>query len=107
MSGLVGEAASYLLKDSRDFIVVGLTGRTGSGCSTSAKLLSSHALHLPDPGDSHYTGNERRKYRIIKRYIDKNWKPFYWLQVKTVIARFILELSFDEFIVFLSSTLDL
>ena len=94
----LSKALETVFNESSDFIIIGLTGRTGSGCSTSASILSLNKLPLPDIGNSHYTGNEARKYRIVKRYIDKNWQSFDWLQVRSVITRYLLELNFSEFV---------
>lgn len=94
----VSDALDVVFKESNDFIVIGLTGRTGSGCSTTASLLSGEKLPLPGTGESHFKGNEARKYKIIKSYIDKKWQPFEWLQVGSVITRYILKLNFGEFV---------
>ncbi|MBC6947850.1 hypothetical protein FBQ99_20325 [Chloroflexi bacterium CFX2] len=88
-----------------NFAVIGLTGRTGSGCSTAAEILSSPSLDLPDVSHSHYVGNESRKFRIVRSYIEKNWTPFYYLRVRSVITRYILTLDFDELVTNLSNIL--
>ncbi|KID57591.1 hypothetical protein JF50_10450 [Pseudoalteromonas luteoviolacea] len=93
----VSSALDNVFKESKDFIIIGLTGRTGSGCSTCAKLLNGEKLPLPSPLDSHFRGNEARKYKIIKKYIDKTWRKFEWLQVRCVLSRFVLELNFSAF----------
>lgn len=100
-------ALECVYKETGDFVVIGLTGRTGSGCSTAAKVLSSLSLDLPDVSHSHYVGNERRKFRIIKSYIEKNWIPFYWLQIRSVITRYILTMNFDDLVNNLSKILDI
>jgi len=94
---ITSKAMESVFKGSKDFIVIGLTGRTGSGCSTSAELLTKVKLPLPSPEKCHFKGNEKRKYRIIKKYIDKNWYPFKWLQIRTIITRFLLTLNYTEF----------
>lgn len=93
----VAEALEIVFMDTSDFIVIGLTGRTGSGCSTSAELLSSSRLPIPEAANSHYIGNEKRKYQIVKNYIDNKWVPFQWLQIRSVLTRYILELDFSDF----------
>jgi deoxycytidylate deaminase/dephospho-CoA kinase len=90
-------ALNNIFKDTSDFLVIGLTGRTGSGCSTAAHRLSQKDLNMPDVEQSHFHGNEKRKYRIIRDYINKKWNPFKWLQVRSIITRYILELNFSEF----------
>ncbi|WP_260260346.1 deoxycytidylate deaminase [Vibrio intestinalis] len=98
-------AIEKIYSEMSEFLVIGLTGRTGSGCSTAAAILSADKLDLPDPGQSHYIGNEQRKYRIVKKYIEKNRTPFKWLQVRTVITSYILRLSYQEFCLLLSDVL--
>ncbi|MCU8039368.1 deoxycytidylate deaminase [Shewanella oncorhynchi] len=99
-------AIDKIFEEISDFLIIGLTGRTGSGCSTSAKILSAESLDLPDPGQSHFVGNEQRKYRIIKKYIEKNRKPFEWLQVRTIITSYILRLNFSSFCMLVSDILN-
>lgn len=100
-------ALDEVFKDTGNFVILGLTGRTGSGCSTAADILTSTSLNLPDVSQSHYEGNEARKYRIIKSYMDSNWNPFLWLQVRSVITRYILTLNYRELIHFLSRVLNI
>lgn len=35
------EVVDQIFKLRKDFIIIGLTGRTGSGCSTVAKIMST------------------------------------------------------------------
>ncbi|MDC9575832.1 hypothetical protein PSI07_22705, partial [Pseudoalteromonas sp. GABNS16A] len=88
--------------------IIALTGRTGSGCSTAAKILSDSQMpkRLPDLNGVHHLGNELRKYRIIKKYADKNWSPFFWLQVRSVITSYILELSSEDLVRMLGEVSD-
>ncbi len=54
----------------RNFTVIGLTGRTGSGCTTIARLLSKHFNNLQKQGLREF-GEEvestlfYRKYTIV------------------------------------------
>lgn len=109
MSNLIATTSSRALEhiydEGKDFILIALTGRTGSGCSTSAQILSSTNLELPDQGYDGITPNELRKYKIIKKYLSKQWKPFKWLQIRTVISKFLIQLDFIDFVDFVSSTL--
>lgn len=103
----IPEAINQMFAEVSQFSVIALTGRTGSGCSTAARLLSSEKLPLPETGASHFHGNEARKYRIIKEYVDIKWSPFQWLQVKSIITRFILDLNYHSFLKMVSDTLEL
>lgn len=85
----------------KNFVVIGLTGRTGSGCSTVAKLLSTQN---PEEFKSEYRevnsdpiNNDVRKNRIIYRYILKNWSPFTVIKASDIIFFYALLQNFDEF----------
>jgi deoxycytidylate deaminase len=103
----ISVALENVFKDTSNFIVIGLTGRTGSGCSTAADILTKPTLNLPEAGSSHFFGNEARKFKIIKKYIDAHWEPFDWLQIRSVITRYILELNFAEFCTLVSAVLEM
>jgi len=86
-------AISKIYGEEDDFIIIGLTGRTGSGCSTAASILRSeksvikNSLYNGDsPGD-----NEQRKEKIIYRHFLAKWEPFLLLQVRSVITSFLLD----------------
>lgn len=69
------------------FIVIGLTGRTGSGCSTVSGILGKASFDLvelpdlPNPPQTH----EDRKDRIVRAWLKENWSPFQKIQVSHVI----------------------
>lgn len=98
-------ALDNLFIEKSNFIVIGLTGRTGSGCSTSASILASEHLDLPETSESHYLGNERRKFKIIKKYLQQHRRPFSWIQLRNIITHKILVLNFTEFCHFASRIL--
>ena len=53
----VTQAIDRTFEEVSKFSVIALTGRTGSGCSTAARLLSSSKLPLPEtscPAHSSY-----------------------------------------------------
>jgi deoxycytidylate deaminase len=101
----ITEALKKVFDESSDFLIIGLTGRTGSGCSTCAKILAEEKLNLPDAHYSHYVGNEQRKFGIIKKYIDNYWEPFEWLRVTSIITKYILEIDYESFIEFIKKNL--
>lgn len=74
------EVVDQIYKLRRNFIVIGLTGRTGSGCTTVADILKKENI---DGLKSNYKeinsgdiDNNVRKDRIVYNFIKKNWKPF-------------------------------
>ncbi|MBI5604180.1 MAG: hypothetical protein HY879_12590, partial [Deltaproteobacteria bacterium] len=95
-------AIKALYEERKKFIIIGLTGRTGSGCSTTAKLMTKPwpELKPPKPQSGSFRTNEERKYRIVFDFAKYNWKQFQWIQIRDIITSFILIESFDEFAVF-------
>ena len=85
----------------KNFVIIGLTGRTGSGCTTVAKILQTQH---PEEFKTEYReintepiNNDVRKNRIIYRYILKNWSPFTVVKASDIIFFYALLQSFDEF----------
>ena len=92
--------------DTREkYIIIGLTGRTGSGCSKTAELLNTKKedIKLARPKVLEENKNEKRKFTIIKRFIDANWEPFQWIKIKDIITSFILEIEKEEFANFVAN----
>lgn len=91
----IKSAISKIYGDDDDFIVIGLTGRTGSGCSTVARILQSqrteirHSLFSGDEPQS----NNQRKERIVSRHFAATWTPFLLLQVRSLITTFLLDFN--------------
>lgn len=83
----------------QNFILIGLTGRTGSGCTTVAEMLCKAEFEeLPSDypfGDS--MTNDARKNRIVYEYISRHWSPFTSVKASDVIFFYALLQSFDEF----------
>lgn len=86
----------------RDFILIGLTGRTGSGCTSVADLLctekfselkTEHRNIVEDPWD-----NDSRKNRIVHDYMLKHWHPFCVIHASNIIFYYALQLPFDDFV---------
>lgn len=86
----------------RDFILIGLTGRTGSGCTSVAKILSTEDFSdlktefreiNTEPWD-----NDSRKNRIVHNYMQEHWHPFTVIQASDVIFYYALQHNFEVFI---------
>lgn len=92
------EAIKNVYKENTDFILIGLTGRTGSGCSTAAELLSSSTeMDLSGKSEIYKSENDRRKFDIVTRYIKENWTCFKTIKVTTLITAYIVEMTFEKF----------
>ena len=71
------------------FAIIGLTGRTGSGCSTVAKILSKSKFNdipLPIPQRNENLTNDARKYQICYDFLKENWVPAITIKVTHVIS---------------------
>ncbi len=99
-------ALERVYAESSEFIILGLTGRTGSGCSTAAKILAKNEIHLPEESNIYKSKNDKRKYKIVRSYIKENWMPFISIQMRVVITGILLELSFDKLTKLVASVLN-
>lgn len=88
-----------LYEERTDFIVIGLTGWTGSGCTTVSELLEKpiNKWELPSPEENTFKNNEDRKYNIIYKFAWENFKEFNLIRIKDVITLFLLTKSIVEF----------
>ncbi|KPW41006.1 hypothetical protein ALP45_03807 [Pseudomonas coronafaciens pv. atropurpurea] len=88
------QAIENIYSETKEFLIVGLTGRTGSGCTTAARQLASPSFGIPSDGYGGLSVNELKKHKIIKKYIDSiKWTPFYKLEVSGLITFHLLLLS--------------
>lgn len=101
----VAEGLKRLFNRRSKFILIGLTGRTGSGCTTAATLLSHSfaELRIPEPKRDNATSDDR-KYRIVKDYAQKNWVPFFSISISNVILSYLLDHEEDELRKFFQSS---
>lgn len=96
------KAVIEVFKEKAEFIVLGLTGQKGSGCTTVCNLLQKSFRDLsmenvyPNEKNELEDNNIIRDKRILYRYAVKNWEPFDAIKVRDVIMTFILE-SWEEF----------
>lgn len=88
------EIYESLYQERDDFILLGLTGWTGSGCSTAAQILSNEkfdSIKLPDV--NLLSGNEKRKALIVYNYARSQWTQFTVISVSAVLTMFLLDVS--------------
>lgn len=90
---------SSLFHERSKFIVIGLTGRTGSGCTTAANILENETANFPQVEDVKY-GNkpffsnlDSKRYKIASHYITENYSSFISIKVSDLISAYILTLS--------------
>jgi deoxycytidylate deaminase len=81
--------------DKEEFIILGLTGRTGSGCTTVANILAENkfeGLNLEIPQSKDFNDVEKRKYKILYNFMsqDDHWHPFVTIEMSSIILYFAL-----------------
>ena len=72
------------------FILIGLTGRTGSGCTTVSEILAKKSmseLELQSYKTCDYNNVDERKYSVIYRYMKegKKWKEFTIIEASSIV----------------------
>lgn len=93
------ESLSNLFLERSSFILIGLTGRTGSGCTTAARILESSSLDCPSiedlqhDGEQFYKGLDVARYRNVSHYAEANWEHFYSISVSDLISAYFLNLD--------------
>lgn len=76
------EMISKVFLERNKFAIIGLTGRTGSGCTTAASILEGNIKEAPDLRDIVYNGADffdglnKRRYLVIKKYYESQKKIF-------------------------------
>ncbi|MDN5108031.1 deaminase [Aliarcobacter butzleri] len=82
-----------IYKNREEFIVIGLTGKTGSGCSTVADILKNGYKEY-NPVDCNLTDIQSRKAEIIKKFASKNFidddKKFKIIKPSTILIMLFL-----------------
>lgn len=96
---------SELFLENNQFILVGLTGRTGSGCTTTANILESKNISFPELNSlgNFYNGLDIRRYAIVKKFTEEHWENFYSIKVSDLISIYLLLLPSAKLINFIKS----
>ncbi|UYU31136.1 anti-phage dCTP deaminase [Siccibacter colletis] len=89
---------SELFLENGQFILVGLTGRTGSGCTTTANILEDEKTIFPDVSklQGFYKGLDVHRYNIVKNFTENHWENFYSIKVSDLISVYLLTLTVEE-----------
>lgn len=96
---------SELFLENNQFILVGLTGRTGSGCTTTANILESKNIPFPELNSlsGFYNGLDKIRYSIVKNFAEEHWENFYSIKVSDLISIYLLLLPTTKLINFIYS----
>jgi len=95
------ESIMKIYQEKIDFIIIGLTGLTGSGCTTTANLLKQPLDEWNlKPEEETLRTTDSRKNQIIFEYANKNkeYYQFEVIEVKNIIMSFILENDYKNFL---------
>lgn len=99
----VAKGLNQLFNHRKQLLILGLTGRTGSGCTTLSNILMSRTfsdLNVRNPNIPP-KDHEDRKYRIIVDWISSNWHPFKKISVSELITGYIAKYGYDSFYEFI------
>jgi dCMP deaminase len=91
----------------QNFIIIGLTGRTGSGCSSVAKILSNKTFKsckFAEPNYHNSISNDERKDIILYNFLQSNWVEFKVINVTDIIVSTLFEYDFKEISNYISKT---
>lgn len=99
-------AVERIFAERKDFIIIGITGRTGCGCSTVAKFLCQEFDCLQPPNETGNDTIDERESKIIYEYAKSTWEAFRLIEMKHIIFTFILENSFEELSTFIDTLAD-
>lgn len=103
---------SNLLSERSNFILIGLTGRTGSGCSTAANLLTDEKLEYPQESQvnyekkSYFSGLDKKRYDLVRNYATTNHSSFSLIKISDLITSQLFNLESPKFIELLKSIVE-
>lgn len=95
---------SKLFHERNEFVLIGLTGRTGSGCTTCANILESSSPVFPTHQDAKYDnieiyqGLSQKRYNVAKKFAESNWNSFFSIKVSDLISAHLLNLDIDDMV---------
>lgn len=97
---------NQMYKGRERLIIIGLTGRTGSGCTTVAKILQTEkidSLDLKQCKEYDYNDVDERKNKVIYEYMKQTgrWHSFSVIEISSIILSCALSLGVDEFVAYI------
>ncbi len=101
-----------LLSERSKFILIGLTGRTGSGCTTAASILEQAEPNYPAlnyvklEGKDYFQGLDCHRYSNIKYFATKNHHKFFSIKVSDLISAYFFAMPDIALIEFISGCAD-
>jgi len=91
----------------KNFIIIGLTGRTGSGCANVTEILekkfedNDFPKPLPRKDQIH---PDDAKYDVVYNYLSSNYKPFKSIRYQDILSFFTLKEGYENLIAFIENT---
>jgi len=88
----------HVFEEHRKFVVIGMTGRIGSGCTTASDLLCKDFsdLELLQPSLTDISSREDREYAIIHKHAKSNWEPFLKIAARDAIVTYVINKDASE-----------
>ncbi|QPK62906.1 deoxycytidylate deaminase [Methylomonas sp. LL1] len=99
---------SKLFLAREQFILIGLTGRTGSGCTTAANILENASPEFPESSfiryksENYFKNLDSKRYEILRNYATANWNSFFSIKVSDLISGYLLNLEAEEVVSFIA-----
>ncbi len=81
-----------------DFSVIGITGRTGSGCSDIATVLSKKFSEIKNlrSHEDFEPSVFKKKYEIVYDFTKQNWKTYKIIEYKKVLLLLLLPALYNK-----------
>ena len=82
----------------RNFTIIAITGRTGSGCSKVSSILSSKIDNLIFDWNvsRNYDNTRSQKRQLVVNFCKKNWNEYKVIEYKKVLFYLLLPDLFDN-----------
>ncbi len=97
----------------QDFIIIGLTGRVGAGCTTIAQIFANKDFEdcdFPVPEKKFTTvgkDNNNRKYKIAYNFLKENWEPFFLIKYSKIVSLIVYKQKLENINILLDEVKEL